>query len=138
MRNGVARTTYRSPPYGLPYRIRVPARPYGSPAPEHRQKAGVGPDQHRPQRSLVEAPAGWLHTRHLHERHRAVLVPCQPAEVPVEVDVLADPDMLVVASDLLGNAFASELRRALNHPGEAAEDPADTQVEPDGEPPRCR
>ena len=90
----------------------MPARPNGSPGPEHRYEERVSPDQHTPQGPLTEAPAGELHARLPYEPDRVVLVPCQPPEAPVEVDILADPRMLVVASDQLEHMLAAELRRA--------------------------
>ena len=41
-------------------------------------------------------------------------------EAPVEVNVLADPHALVVASDWFEDALATELRGALAHPHEVA------------------
>ena len=55
-----------------------------------------------------------------------MLVLCQSLESPVEVDVFADPGSLVVASDLFEDVLATELRCALDHPREAAEEPPGT------------
>ena len=64
----------------------------------------------------------------------AARVPCcllrELPETPVEVDVLADPRPLVVSPDLLEDVPPAELRGALHHPHEVAQEPPGPQVEP--------
>ena len=57
--------------------------------------------------------------------------PCslgQLRERPEEIGILADPHLLIVASDLIEDGLVAELRRALGHPREAREEPPSTQV----------
>ena len=74
-----------------------------------------------------------LDARTRYEPDRATCSPGEPLEAPVEVNILADPHLLIVPSDLFEETPAAELRCALDHPSEAGEDPPGAQVESDGE-----
>ena len=60
-----------------------------------------------------------------------LLVRCPPLQGPAEGDVLADPDALVIASRLVEDVLAAELRCALDHSREAGEALPGLQVAPD-------
>ena len=95
---------------GLPHRPLVPVRPHRLPPPEQRDEERVGEQQYLPDRQLVESPRRRHHLWSPHDMDTLARPLRELLQAPEEVDVLADPHVLVVAADSLERAPAAELR----------------------------